>query len=70
MTKKDFIALADMIRDYNDDSGVPLHFDRFTIGQIAAIARFLRTQNSNFNQERWFGYIAGENGPSGGKVKK
>lgn len=67
MTKKDFIALADLIRDfnYNSNGGVS-----FTISQIAAIARFLRTQNSNFNQERWFGYIAGDNGPSGGKVKK
>ena len=40
-----------------------------------ALAEYLRdtkqyceAQNGNFNRERWLGYIAGENGPSGGKV--
>ena len=38
--------------------------------QIAVLAQFCQSQNSNFMRERWLGYIAGINGPSGGKVDK
>jgi hypothetical protein len=68
MTKKDFIALANMIRDYNSKQAS--YEGKFTLDQISAIASFLRTQNSNFNMIRWFDYIAGECGPSGGRIKK
>lgn len=61
MSKKDFIALADSIRA----SAEP-----FTEYQLDLPADFCRSQNSRFNRERWFGYIRGENGPSGGKIKK
>ena len=27
-------------------------------------------ENPRFNRERWLGYIAGENGPSGGQITK
>ena len=60
MTKKHFIALADVIKDapslFNDTA-------RF------ALARFCGRQNPQFNEKRWLAYIAGECGPSGGRVK-
>lgn len=64
MSKKDFIALADAIRRHNKANP----FDRFefTKDQIDTLADFCQSQNPNFNRERWLGYIAGTNGPSGG----
>lgn len=63
MTKKHFIALADMIRNVNaDTSATP-----FTDWQVGALADFCAAQNPQFNRERWLGYIAGENGKNGGK---
>jgi len=65
MTKKGFIALAAMIRDYNeeaDSSGFP----RFSLRQIQLLADFCYQQNEDFNRERWLGYVAGTNGPNGG----
>lgn len=61
MSKKDFIALADYLRT----SPFP-----FTDDQLEVIASFCKAQNSRFNRERFLGYIKGENGPSGGKVKQ
>jgi hypothetical protein len=63
MTKKDFIKLADYIKEFARQ-GEP-----FTESQISCLASFCRSQNSNFNRERWIGYIKGKWGPSGGKVK-
>jgi hypothetical protein len=67
MGKKDFIALADAIRLHNSERHEGE--GQFTISQINVLARFCQSQNPNFNRERWFGYIAGTNGPSGGSVK-
>jgi len=64
MTKKHFIALADSIRWWNRDSTEP-----FTEAQIAHLADFCKAQNGQFNRSRWLGYIAGENGKNGGRVK-
>lgn len=65
MSKKDFIALADDIKYHNS-----FEFNEpFTNGQIDMLASFCKRQNSAFNRERWHGYIAGTNGPSGGKIK-
>jgi hypothetical protein len=61
MYKKHFIELADWIRT----SPVP-----FLPTHIEYLADFCKQQNSNFNRERWLGYIAGECGPNGGAVKK
>lgn len=68
MSKKDFIALANAIREHNseesewsDPSSSP--FDHC---QIDVLADFCQSQNPNFNRDRWLGYIAGTNGPSGG----
>ena len=70
MTKKNFIALADSIREVNarsrreNGSYTPEHFSP---ANVAALADFCQSQNPNFNRERWLGYIAGENGKNGGK---
>ncbi len=68
MTKKHFIELADMIREHNRVLGCA--DDRFSPSQIDALANFCKAQNSNFNRERWLGYIAGTNGKNGGKVDR
>ena len=69
MTKKHFIALADRIIKANDNyfdaSYDPLYPDTV----IEDLADFLQSQNPRFNRERWLGYIAGENGSNGGKIK-
>lgn len=68
MSKKDFIALADTIKNANDT----FEFNgelQFTELQIEALAEFCQSQNSNFKRERWLGYIKGENGKNGGQVK-
>ena len=67
MTKKHFIALADAIKQQNADAKV-CHAPHsvFKPSQLTALADFCAAQNSNFNRERWLGYIAGTNGPSGG----
>lgn len=58
MTKKNFIALADMIRS---------NIKWFTPIEIQLLASFCEEQNPRFNRERWLGYIAGSNGKNGGK---
>jgi hypothetical protein len=67
MTKKHFIALADVIRHDNATLG---HADHaFDSGHLEVLADFCASQNPRFDRERWLGYIAGTNGPSGGAVK-
>lgn len=67
MTKKHFIALADMIMDMNADNGV--YGAGLSDVQIECLANFCARQNPLFNRERWIGYINGESGKNGGKVK-
>ena len=62
MTKKHFIALADMLITANTLAGNP--FEQI---HIEFLADFCASQNPNFNRERWLGYIAGTNGKNGGK---
>ena len=62
MTKQHFIALADMIRGNRDATG-------FTPDAIMLLSYWCAGQNPRFNRERWLGYIAGECGKNGGKVK-
>lgn len=73
MSKKHFIALADAIREYNrqafkpgTNTVSPLQFGHT---QLLALADFCQAQNGQFKRDRWLGYIAGECGPNGGKVK-
>jgi hypothetical protein len=79
MTKKHFIALADVLRDLRPiegchaGRGIPhtehcyqtcLDSWRRLVNQLA---QFCQAQNGNFNRERWLAYVAGTVGPNGGK---
>ena len=68
MSKKHFIELADAIREHNrravNNGEIP-----FTSDQLDVLVRFCRQQNASFMRDRWLGYIAGECGKNGGKVK-
>ncbi len=72
MHKKEFIALADAISYHNRQQNA-LRDDRdshrFSDEHLSVLADFCRSQNPNFDRERWLGYIDGSNGPSGGKRK-
>jgi len=63
MTKKNFIALADFLKARTI---TPNNGGTFTPYQIEQLADFCQRQNSNFNRDRWLGYIAGTNGKNGG----
>ncbi len=60
MSKKDFIALADFIKETDK------YFDST---QIELLAGFFKDQNPNFDMFRWIDYINGKCGSSGGKLK-
>lgn len=70
MTKKNFIALADAIKDRRLSEraiDVCSNFaEPFTSKQLELLANFCREQNPAFARERWLGYIAGTNGKNGG----
>ena len=72
MTKKHFIALADVLRATKptgktvDALAARIQWD----SDVRAIAYLCQSQNSNFKLERWMDYIAGECGPNGGKVAR
>lgn len=67
MSKKDFIALADMIREHNRIANDGMLRDQtFNQAHIDALADFCQRQNSAFKRDRWLGYIAGTNGVNGG----
>ena len=71
MTKKNFIALADKIREHNAQlSCISNARDTFTNSQLTILADFCATQNPSFNRDRWLDYIAGNCGKNGGKVAK
>jgi len=68
MTKKHFIQLANVIiKSGPADRSAQ---GAFSQAAILELADFCKSQNPNFNRERWLGYIAGENGPSGGRYVK
>lgn len=64
MSRKHFIALADAIKAYQLGGDTD-----FTESQLNMLADFCKSQNGNFNRERWLAYIAGECGPNGGEIK-
>lgn len=74
MSKRDFIALADAIRDHGTEidphSFVRITDTPLTKDQIDMLADFCARQNPMFNRSRWLDYIAGKCGPNGGAVKK
>ncbi len=61
LTKKDFIGLADALKDANlgEHDAAVVH---------AIIADFCQQSNPRFNRDLWFRYLRGECGPSGGEV--
>lgn len=68
MTKKHFIALANMIIEHNRTAHPMSLHKRFNVYQIQDLADFCQSQNPRFNRKRWLSYIAGECGPNGGKL--
>jgi hypothetical protein len=71
MSKRDFIALADAIRDSNQrfESGA-ITAQRFSEEHCCVLADFCKAANPNFKRDRWLDYIAGNCGKNGGAVKK
>lgn len=75
MSKKDFIALADIIIATNRSSNE--EYERtgetrtqfFSQHAVNQLADFCANSNPRFMRDRWLGYIAGENGKNGGKVQ-
>ena len=71
MSKKDFIALADAIKEHNRiaiNSGETTVL--FMTEHLDTLADFCKAQNSDFMRGRWVGYIDGECGPNGGDIKR
>jgi len=78
MTKKHFIELADVIRKQKPifvDGDSHKRGGEYLAGRLEMwewmrdrIADFCATQNSRFDRARWLGYVAGDNGPNGGKA--
>ena len=60
MTKRQFISLANIIRE---------HIYDFSDDTIEHLADWCQEENPSFNREGWIGYINGRNGPNGKKVK-
>ena len=70
MSKKDFIALGDSIREHNRHAvATGQEHLAFTPYHIETLANFCSDQNFNFMRDRWLGYIAGTNGKNGGKIE-
>ena len=67
MTKKQFVALADSIREHNRLAELNGE-SAFTNDQLAALARFCASANPRFRRKRWLDYIAGRCGPNGGAI--
>lgn len=67
MTKKQLIALADVIRAGYKTSNPFMFFSRT---QIDALADFCAASNPQFKRQRWLDYIDGVCGPNGGPIKK
>jgi hypothetical protein len=67
MSKKQFVALADSIREYNRLAKFNGE-NAFTVDQLAALARFCASANPRFKRDRWLDYIAGRCGPNGGAM--
>ena len=73
MSKQDFIALADAIREHNvlcKNTVFPNIVLPFNDSQLNTLAKFCKGQNPAFKKDRWLGYINGENGSNGGKIPK
>ena len=67
MSKKHFIALAEAIR-LHQQAARQQQANLFEDDQLQMLERWMRSENSNFNQVRWRGYVEGRCGPNGGEV--
>jgi hypothetical protein len=86
MTKKDFIALADVLRDIENrismfdsayrtstadfEQGYRAGTEQARIILRAQLIDFCVARNPRFNRERWLDYIAGKCGANGGSAKQ
>jgi hypothetical protein len=82
MTKRHFIALADVVR-LEVNARIETEVGNYNLGRVAlddlahniqvgisdALADFCKSQNPRFDRERWLNYIAGKCGPNGGAKK-
>jgi hypothetical protein len=59
MSKKDFIRLANYLRNV-----------KLSDEAMDAIVDFCKASNPHFKADVFLGYLKGECGPSGGKIKK
>ncbi len=70
MSKRNFIDLADRLKvlerrlKYLNEDVMVMDLYR------DMLADFCQAQNPRFDRQRWLDYIAGQCGPSGGKVPK
>lgn len=77
MSKQDFIALADTLRSQREAIEGSRRGEEFKAGRleewtrtVAALAEFCYGQNPAFMRARWLGYINGDCGKSGGRIRK
>lgn len=63
MSKRDFIALADVMRPLLGQAGP--NISRGAV--VEALCFFMRNQNPRFMEQRWKDYLYGDCGPNGGK---
>lgn len=75
MTKKDFIIIADALREAlrevrrkADMIAGGLDMNAVTDIATLAIADALSLHYERFKKERWLAYVAGTHGPNGGKI--
>ena len=75
MSKKDFIALANLVREMRPvvRAGQSEQATAYDAGAFQQweytrekLAEFCRAQNPSFMENRWLDYIAGKCGPNGG----
>ena len=60
MTKKNFIALADYLKDTQQ------YCEPFTASQLEHLANFCHSQNPRFDHVKFLAYVNGTGGPNGG----
>ena len=71
MSRKHFIALADALRAVMptwEGENQPAMMDQWE-KDVKAIGDVCKLANPEFNRQRWEGYIMGENGLRGGRIK-
>ena len=75
MTKKDFIIIAEALREASQQANIRAGQTGVDMNAGVGFAtRFLADalslHNERFKKERWLAYVAGTQGPNGGKVRQ